>query len=77
MRAKAVIVASGAFEQPPVFRNNDLPGIMLGSAAQRLIYRYSVRPFDNGIVFTANDYGYRVALDLLEAGTQVHAVYGL
>ena len=77
VRAKAVIVASGAFEQPPVFRYNDLPGVMLGSAAQRLIYRYGVRPFDNGIVFTANDYGYRVALDLLEAGSQVHAVVDL
>ena len=77
VRAKAVIVASGAFEQPPVFRFNDLPGVMLGSAAQRLIYRYSVRPFDNGIVFTANDYGYRVALDLFDAGSNVLAIVDL
>ena len=77
IRAKAVIVASGAFEQPPVFRHNDLPGVMLGSAAQRLIYRYGVKPCYNGIVFTANDYGYRVALDLLEAGTNVLAVVDL
>ena len=76
-RAKAVIVASGAFEQPPVFRYNDLPGVMLGSAAQRLIYRYSVKPFNNGIVVTANDYGYRVAIDLLDAGTKVLAVVDL
>jgi len=74
VRAKAVIVASGAFEQPPVFRYNDLPGVMLGSAAQRLIYRYAVKPFNNGIVVTANDYGYRVALDLLQAGTQLVAL---
>ena len=40
MRARAVIVASGVFEQPAVFHNNDLPGAMLASAAQRLIYRY-------------------------------------
>ena len=39
MRARAVIVAAGAYEQPAVFRNNDLPGIMLASAAQRLIHR--------------------------------------
>lgn len=77
VRAKTVIVASGAFEQPPVFRYNDLPGVMLGSAAQRLIYRYGVRPFNNGIVVTANDYGYRVAIDLLEAGTKVAAVVDL
>jgi sarcosine oxidase, subunit alpha len=74
VRAKSVIVASGAFEQPPVFRYNDLPGVMLGSAAQRLLYRYGVKPFNNGIVVTANDYGYRVALDLLLAGTKVAAL---
>ena len=77
VRAKTVIVASGAFEQPPVFRYNDLPGVMLGSAAQRLIYRYGVKPFNNGVVVTANDYGYRVALDLLAAGTKVVAVVDL
>jgi len=74
VRAKSVIVASGAFEQPPVFRYNDLPGVMLGSAAQRLVYRYAVKPFNNGIVVTANDYGYRVALDLLHAGTKIAAL---
>ena len=77
VRAKTVIVASGAFEQPPVFRNNDLPGVMMGSAAQRLIYRFAVKPFNNGVVFTANDYGYRVALALLESGSNVVAVVDL
>jgi sarcosine oxidase subunit alpha len=77
VRAKSVIVASGAFEQPPVFRNNDLPGVMLGSAAQRFIYRYAVKPFNNGIVFTANDDGYAVALDLLQAGSQLVAIVDL
>lgn len=74
VRAKAVLVASGAMEQPPVFRNNDLPGVMLGSAAQRLIHCYAVKPFQVGVVFTANDTGYRVALDLLEAGCTLAAV---
>ena len=35
LRAGAVVVASGVFEQPAVFRNNDVPGVMLASAAQR------------------------------------------
>ncbi len=74
VRAKSVIVASGAFEQPPVFRYNDLPGVMLGSAAQRLLYRYAVKSFSNGIVVTANDYGYRVALDLLQTDTKIAAL---
>ncbi|MDP2247825.1 MAG: 2Fe-2S iron-sulfur cluster-binding protein [Nitrosomonadales bacterium] len=74
VRAKAVIIATGAFEQPPVFHNNDLPGVMLGSAAQRLISRYAVMPFSKGVVVTANAHGYRVALDLLNAGSKVVAL---
>ncbi len=77
MRAKAVVVATGAFEQPPVFRNNDLPGVMLGTAVQKLMHRYAVKPFENGVVLTANDHGYRVALDLLKAGIKVAALVDL
>lgn len=77
VRTQTLIVATGVFEQPPVFRNNDLPGVMNGSAAQRMIYRYGIKPFNNGVVFTANDYGYRVALDLIQAGTIVKAVVDL
>ena len=77
MRAKSVVVAGGAMEQPAVFRNNDLPGVMLGSAAQRLIHRYSVKPFDRGVVLAANTDAYGVVLDLLDAGVKVAAVVDL
>ncbi|TGS17086.1 FAD-dependent oxidoreductase [Mesorhizobium sp. M2E.F.Ca.ET.209.01.1.1] len=70
-RAREVILATGAIEQPAVFRNNDLPGIMLGSAAQRLIRHYGVRPGHSAVVLAANDEGYRTALDLLDAGVLV------
>jgi sarcosine oxidase subunit alpha len=77
LRAKAMLVATGCFEQPAVFQNNDLPGVMLGSAAQRLIHLYAVKPFDRAVVLTANSDGYRVALDLQDAGVQVLAVIDL
>lgn len=77
VRAAQVIVASGAFEQPAVFRNNDLPGVMLGSAAQRLIHRYAVKPFRRGVVLAGNDQAYRVAMDLLAAGVELAAVVDL
>ncbi len=76
-RAAAIVVATGSIEQPAVFRNNDLPGVMLGSAAQRLIRLYGVRPGSRAIVVTANDDGYGVALDLAEAGIAVAAVVEL
>jgi sarcosine oxidase subunit alpha len=77
VRARAVIFATGAFEQPAVFRNNDRPGIMLSSAARRLIYRYAVRPMTVAVVLTANADGYGAALDLLAAGVKVAAVVDL
>lgn len=77
MRAKAVIIANGAYEQPAVFRNNDLPGVMLASAAQRLIYRYAVKPMQRAIVLTANADGYRATLDLVKHGVEVVAIIDL
>ncbi len=77
MRARSVVVASGAFEQPAVFHNNDLPGVMLASAAQRLMYRYAVKPMHSAVVLTANEDGYVAALDLLANGVKVAAVVDL
>ena len=77
LRARTTLVASGACEQPAVFQHNDLPGVMLGSAAQRLIQLYSVRPFDSAVVLAANRDAYRVTLDLLDAGVAVAAVVDL
>lgn len=74
MRAKSVVVASGAYEQPAVFRNNDLPGIMFASAAQRLIYRYAVQPMKKVVVLLANSDGYRATLDMADHGIEVAAV---
>ncbi|MCY4513798.1 MAG: 2Fe-2S iron-sulfur cluster-binding protein [Candidatus Tectomicrobia bacterium] len=74
LRSQCVVVASGSFEQPAVFRNNDLPGVMLGSAAQRLLRLYAVKPGQRAVVVTGNNDGYGVALDLLDAGVDVVAV---
>ncbi|WP_286238108.1 FAD-dependent oxidoreductase [Neptuniibacter halophilus] len=74
VRAAECIVASGAFEQHVVFRNNDLPGIMLCSAAQRLMKWYAVKPGNRAVVLTGNDEGYLTALDLLEQGVKLEAL---
>ena len=44
VRAKQVILASGAIERPIAFANNDRPGIMLASAARAMVERYGVAP---------------------------------
>lgn len=77
LRARAVIVASGCYEQPAVFHNNDLPGVMLASAALRLINQYAVKPFRNVVILAANADGYRCALDFHEVGIRVVSLIDL
>ncbi|RMD61265.1 MAG: FAD-binding protein [Alphaproteobacteria bacterium] len=77
IRAREVVLATGSLEQPAIFRNNDLPGVMMGSAAQRLIRLYGVCPGRRAVVLTGNADGYAVALDLLDAGAKVVAIVDL
>jgi sarcosine oxidase subunit alpha len=77
MRARSVVVCTGAFEQPAVFRNNDLPGVMLASAAQRLIYRYAAKPFTRVVILAANEDAQRAARDFTACGIEVAAMVDL
>jgi sarcosine oxidase subunit alpha len=77
LRARSVVIAAGCYEQPAVFRHNDLPGVMLASAARRLMHQYAVRPFREVVVLTANAEGYRAALDYTAAGIRVKALADL
>lgn len=77
VRASQCLICSGAFDQPVIFRNNDLPGVMLTSAAQRLMKLYAVKPGRRAVVLTGNDDGYLAALDLHEQGVEVAALVDL
>ena len=74
VRARKVVLATGAIERPLVFRNNDRPGVMLASAVSTYLNRYGVAPGRRVVVFTNNDSAYNTALDLVDAGVDVRAV---
>ena len=74
VRARQVVIATGAIERPLVFANNDRPGVMLASAVSTYVARYAVAPGSRALVFTNNDGAYRAALDLADAGVAVEAV---
>jgi sarcosine oxidase, subunit alpha len=74
MRAKAVVFATGVIEQPAVFRNNDLPGVMLASGAQRLAARYGVAPGRRAVMVAANLEAYATCLELRARGVAVAAI---
>ena len=57
-----------------MFPNNDLPGIMLSSAVERLVGTYSVLPGVRAVVLTSSDEGYRSARLLWDAGADVTVV---
>ena len=77
VRAGAVVYTTGAIEQPAVFGHNDLPGVMLGSAAQRLVQLYAVKPCERLVLLAANSEAYSVALDMLAVGVEVAAIADL
>ncbi len=77
IRAKTIVVANGAWERPLIFDNSDLPGVLLGSAAQRLMHLYGVKPGQRAVVLSANEDGLQAALDLLAAGVKVATVADL
>ncbi len=74
VRAKRIVVATGGFETPLVFQNNDRPGVFLGEGLQRLTTLYGIRPCRRALVVTNSDRGLSLARELLAAGIEVAAV---
>ena len=74
IRARQVVLATGALERPIAFADNDRPGIMLAGAARTYVNRYAVAPGERAVVFTTNDAAYAAALDLADAGVRVATV---
>jgi sarcosine oxidase subunit alpha len=71
VRSRATVLATGAAEQPLVFHNNDLPGVLLASAARRLLQRHAIG-VGRAVALVTNDRAaYETALLLLEHGVAV------
>ena len=77
IRARQVVLATGAIERQLVFPDNDRPGIMLASAAQTYLNQYGVTPGRNVAIYTACDSAWQVAFDLKEAGIAIPIVVDL
>jgi sarcosine oxidase subunit alpha len=71
LRTKSLVVASGAYEYPPVFENDDLPGVILASGVRRLLHLWGVLPGKRAVVVSGNRRGLQTALDLVQAGVEV------
>ncbi|WP_019171910.1 sarcosine oxidase subunit alpha [Pseudaminobacter salicylatoxidans] len=77
VRARRVVLATGAIERHMVFADNDRPGVMLASAARTYLNHYGVAVGKNIGVYTANDSAYAAAIDLKKAGVDIAAIVDL
>jgi sarcosine oxidase subunit alpha len=71
VRARQVVLATGAIERALVFPGNDRPGIMLASAARAYLARHAVRAGRRAVIFAAHDSGYDTAHALRAGGVEV------
>ncbi|WP_200307864.1 sarcosine oxidase subunit alpha family protein [Streptomyces adelaidensis] len=74
IRARQVVLATGAHERPLVFAGNDRPGVMLAGAVRSYLNRYAVAPGSRAVVGTTNDSAYDTVADLHAAGIDIAAV---
>ncbi|MFA7767519.1 sarcosine oxidase subunit delta family protein [Streptomyces sp. NRRL S-448] len=74
IRARRVVLATGAHERSLAFADNDRPGVMLAASARTYAQRYGVLPGRRAVVFTTNDSAYAAALDLAAVGVDIAAV---
>ncbi len=74
VRARQVVLATGAIERPLVFPENDRPGVMMAEAARIYANRFGVLPGEAIVVATACDSAWIAAFDIAAAGGRVAAI---
>ncbi|MFF4541044.1 sarcosine oxidase subunit delta family protein [Streptomyces aureus] len=74
IRARRVVLATGAHERSLAFADNDRPGVMLAASARTYVNRHGVLPGRHAVVLTTNDSAYAAALDLAAAGVDIAAI---
>ena len=74
IHTRALVVATGATEQPVIFANNDRPGIMLVGAAEHLLAGYGVRAGNTAVLYGCHNRLYSSAERLRAGGIEIAAV---
>lgn len=74
LSANRVIVATGSYERPMLFDNNDLPGVFLSTGVERLMNVQGVRPGRMAVVVGSDPNAITVAEELLDAQVELNGV---
>ncbi|MGA8149949.1 MAG: 2Fe-2S iron-sulfur cluster-binding protein [Terriglobales bacterium] len=73
LRTRHTTVATGAYETPLLFPNNDLPGVMLSTGVLRLFHLYGVSAGKSAVIVGRTGATEEAAAELREAGIAVAA----
>ncbi|HOK80503.1 MAG TPA: FAD-dependent oxidoreductase [bacterium] len=74
VRAKTILVAAGALENPLPFPGWTLPGVMGAGACQTMVNIHRVLPGKKALIIGAGNVGLIVAYQLIQAGAEIKAV---
>ena len=77
IRARSIIAATGAFQRPMVFPDNDRPGVMLAGAAEKFLGAFGVACGSRVVIAANSDSAYGTAKNLQAAGIEIAAVVDL
>lgn len=74
IKAKKIVVATGAYERTLVFENNDLPGVYGAGGVQTLMNVYGIMPGKKGLIVGSGNVGLILTYQLMQAGVDVAAI---
>jgi sarcosine oxidase subunit alpha len=74
VKAKKIIIATGAYERTLVFENNDLPGVYGAGGVQTLMNVYGIKPGNRGLIIGSGNVGLILSYQLMQAGIEVSAI---
>lgn len=74
LRARNIVVATGAYETPILFPDNDLVGVMLATGVLRLLHLYGVPAGKRAVIVGAGAAAEEISSELRAGGIEVAAV---
>ncbi len=74
LRARQVVVATGAYETPLLFPNNDLVGVMLSSGVQRLLHLHGIVAGKRAVIIGTRKHAEPIAAELRARQVEIAAI---
>ncbi len=74
VKARKIVIATGAYERTLIFENNDLPGVYGAGGVQTLMNVFGIKPGNKGLIVGSGNVGLILTYQLLQAGVDVAAI---